>query len=394
METDRLDHLSLLAADAERCLDGLSHSLGRGPQGMAQGALHSRDLSRALHSLGLVPMGDLVDGVARQLTLGQPSVLEVALGLVPLIEKAVRDIQLGRVQDADLAHDEWAPWAARLDEVVQRDRAVLTEFQAVVPRVDAASVDAGLAVPAREQPASAERVATPDDPGALALRRAGLNLIQQARIANQRDDERTVRQIDVLLSELQDWSLRVGQVPLSSLYDRPEHEVRDVWLDEGLRDRLAELQPFARRCRRIQAQSRSLTLYIEWIGVEMSDAEAEVVGECLRQMQGKLRKVTGGYGLVMPSSLGRMRVTPFVLKGQRYAVAWAQFVQYQEPAGEGRGRLILSAGQTSRSIGVDAVLPSENMNIFPVPPQIVRPAWLTGVAIDGGGETYLCVSPG
>ena len=88
-------------ADAERSLEGLKHSLKGGSDDMMQGALHCRDLSEALSILGLDTAAGLVDDVARQMTLGQPSVIEVANELLPVIGQAIKDIQLGQVPDAD-----------------------------------------------------------------------------------------------------------------------------------------------------------------------------------------------------------------------------------------------------------------------------------------------------
>jgi hypothetical protein len=78
VSTSRFDHLSLVMADAERSLEGLKHSLQGGSDDMTQGALHCRDLSGALSILGLDTAAGLVDDVARQMTLCQPSVIDVA----------------------------------------------------------------------------------------------------------------------------------------------------------------------------------------------------------------------------------------------------------------------------------------------------------------------------
>ena len=82
MSTNRFDHFSLVMADAERSLEGLRHSLQGGSDDMMQGALHCRDLSAALSILGLDTAASLIDDVARQMTLGQPSVIDVALDTV------------------------------------------------------------------------------------------------------------------------------------------------------------------------------------------------------------------------------------------------------------------------------------------------------------------------
>jgi hypothetical protein len=207
VSTNRFDHLSLVMADAERSLEGLRHSLQGGSDDMMQGALHCRDLSGALSILGLDTAASLIDDVARQMTLGQPSVIDVAHGLLPVAAQVIKDIQLGQVPNSEEQLKTWEPWLARLQVLVTRDSASLSNFEAVMPKAVGAQL-VGAA-----------------DPGFRSLRLKGLSLIQNARIVNQRDDERTVRQMDAMLSELQDWSLLVGQVPLAQLFPLSAHDM-------------------------------------------------------------------------------------------------------------------------------------------------------------------------
>ena len=202
MATHQFDHLSLVVSDAELSLQGLTRSIQVGSVDMQQGALYARDLSGALSVLGLDTAASLVEDVARQLTLGQPSVLDVAQGLLPNVASALKDIQLGQILEPDEQLKVFGPWASRLQVLVSRDTASLSSFEAVAPK----STHAQLLGQA--------------DPGFKAMRMKGLSLIQNARIVNQRDDERTVVQMDALLSELQDWTLRVGQVTLSQLFPK------------------------------------------------------------------------------------------------------------------------------------------------------------------------------
>lgn len=407
MATAKFDHLSLVAADAERSLDGLAHSLQRGTAGMSQGALHSRDLSGALSTLGLDAAAGLVDDVGRQMTLGQPSVLDVAQGLIPLIAQAVKDIQLGHVPESDVQEETWGPWSSRLQVLVTRDAAPLKSFEAVVPKqapavpqpaaLDAPLDATELAVPHAPPPLPLQPQTTvsASDPGWRALRMQGLNLIQNARIVNQQDDERTVRQMDALLSELQDWSLRVGQRPLSDLFPQAAQDMTDVWLDAFLLERLEPLRAWGQRATRIQAQSRSLIIHVELQGLALPDDEYQQAGRCLRSVSGQIRRTEQGYRLALPCSLTRMRVVPFILKGQRYAVGFAQFIQFQPDTAEAgaAGSLILRSGVDSKSLQVDRILPAENMNLFELPEGIERPDWLSGVALDGAGDIYFCVTP-
>lgn len=391
------DRAHILAADAQRSLEGLSNSLSKGSQGMAQGALHSRDLAVALSQVGLDPVSSIVDDVARQLTLGQPSVLVMAASIVPMIEKALADVRMGQVPDSEALQEAWLPWTRKMQEAVVRDVRPLQEFQAIVPKVEEIHLQ-----PQAKIPAPAESIAPsecealdPNDPGVWAIRIQGLRLIQQARIANQQDDERSVLQMDALLSELQDWALRLGQRALSSIYPRFRDTIKDIWVDAQQLEYLQSLQIYADRATQIVGQSRSLTVFLDWHGLDLTELEVQNVAALMGNMRGQVRKMEGGYRLVFPGSLARMRVIPFMLKGQRYAVGAAQYVQFEPMTveSEGAGKLLLRSGNVTKSLAVDRVLAAENVNISAIPDIIERPQWLAGVTVDNHGEVYLCVAP-
>ena len=376
MATHQFDHLSLVVSDAELSLQGLTRSIQVGSVDMQQGALYARDLSGALSVLGLDTAASLVEDVARQLTLGQPSVLDVAQGLLPNVASALKDIQLGQILEPDEQLKVFGPWASRLQVLVSRDTASLSSFEAVAPK----STQAHLLGQA--------------DPGFKAMRMKGLSLIQNARIVNQRDDERTVVQMDALLSELQDWTLRVGQVPLSQLFPMSAQAMQDVWLDSPLLDLLDPLRELGAQAGSIQAQSRSLTIYMDWLGLNLSNDEFQKLGQCMSAVAGHVKRLPDGYRLVFPCSLSRMRMTPFVQNGQRYAVGSGQFIQF-DPHADGTGfagLLTVCSGLANQTLQVERVLPAQNMNIFAVPPDIPKPERVSGVALDAMGEIYYCLS--
>jgi len=378
--THKFDHLTLVVSDAERALEGLMHSLQSGSEDMKQGALHARDLSGALAVLGMDTPAGLVDDVARQLTLGQPSVLDVAKGLSAVIAQAIKDIQLGFIPEPDQELQTWGPWASRLQVLVARDTAPLSSFQAVMPK---------------EAAASPLQFVPPSDPGFKALRSKGLNLIQSARMANHQDDERTVRQMDAILSELQDWSLRVGQLPLSQLFPLSAATMADVWLDAALLDSLDSLRDLGAKANSMQAQARSLTVFMDWQGVSLGNEEYVQLGALMASVKGHAKRVPEGCRLVFPCSLTRMRMTPFIQNGQRYVVAASQFVQFEPQSVVDThtlgGILTLRSGFESQELQVERVMPAENMNVFEVPHGIECPDNVLGVALDGMGEIYYCI---
>lgn len=376
MATHQFDHLSLVVSDAELSLQGLTRSIQVGSVDMQQGALYARDLSGALSVLGLDTAASLVEDVARQLTLGQPSVLDVAQGLLPNVASALKDIQLGQILEPDEQLKVFGPWASRLQVLVSLDTASLSSFEAVAPK----SAQAQLLGQA--------------DPGFKAMRMKGLSLIQNARIVNQRDDERTVVQMDALLSELQDWTLRVGQVPLSQLFPMSAQAMQDVWLDSPLLDLLDPLRELGAQAGSIQAQSRSLTIYMDWLGLNLSNENFQKLGQCMAAVTGHVKRLPEGYRLVFPCSLSRMRMTPYVQNGQRYAVGSGQFIQF-DPHADGTGfagLLTVCSGLSNQTLQVERVLPAQNMNIFAIPPDIPKPEGVSGVALDAMGEIFYCLS--
>ena len=376
MATHQFDHLSLVVSDAELSLQGLMRSIQVGSVDMQQGALYARDLSGALSVLGLDTAASLVEDVARQLTLGQPSVLDVAQGLLPNVASALKDIQLGQILEPDEQLKVFGPWSSRLQVLVSRDTASLSSFEAVAPK------------------SAQAQLLGQGDPGFKAMRMKGLSLIQNARIVNQRDDERTVVQMDALLSELQDWTLRVGQVPLSQLFPMSAQAMQDVWLDSPLLDLLDPLRELGGQAGSIQAQSRSLTIYMDWLGLNLSNENFQKLGQCMAAVAGHVKRLPEGYRLVFPCSLSRMRMTPYVQNGQRYAVGSGQFIQFDPDAnGTGfAGLLTLCSGLANQTLQVERVLPAQNMNIFAVPPDIPKPEGVSGVALDALGEIYYCLS--
>jgi hypothetical protein len=376
MATHQFDHLSLVVSDAELSLEGLRRSIQVGSVDMQQGALHARDLAGALSVLGLDTAASLLDDVARQLTLGQPSVLDVALGLLPNVASALKDIQLGQILEPDAQLKVLGPWASRLQVLVSRDTASLSSFEAVAPK------------------SAQAQLLGPSDPGFKAMRMKGLSLIQNARIANQRDDERTVVQMDALLSELQDWTLRIGQVPLSQLFPLSASAMQDVWLDSNVLDLLDPLREWGSQAGSIQAQSRSLTIYMDWLGLNLSKEVFQQLGQCMSNVLGHVKRLPDGYRLVFPCSLSRMRMTPYVQNGQRYAVGSGQFIQFDPDAnGTGlSGTLTVCSGLANQSFQVERVLPAQNMNIFAVPSDVPNPEGVSGVALDAMGEIYHCLN--
>jgi hypothetical protein len=207
--------------------------------------------------------------------------------------------------------------------------------------------------------------------------------------------------MDAMLSELQDWSLRVGQLPLSQLFPLSAASMADVWLDAALIDRLDALRDWGAKSNSMQAQARSLTVFMDWQGMALSNEEYVQLGALMASVKGHAKRTPEGCRLVFPCSLFRMRMTPFIQNGQRYVVGAAQFVQFEpqdisdksDPCEKPAlgGLLTLRSGFESQELQVERVMPAENMNVFEVPPGIECPDNVLGVALDGMGEIYYCI---
>jgi hypothetical protein len=365
-----------------------------------------------LTQVGLDPISSVVEDVARHLNMGQLGVLPLAMQMLPLIEKALVDVQMGIEPQSEKIQEDWLHWATQFPSSDANQDAGLALFSSSAAqtvagqqRIDHVAKPSASTKhrPLTELPRNTSNhdgvplkvtsQAAEHEWGAIRLK--GLRLLQQARIVNQQDDERSVRQMDALLSELQDWSLRLGQQPLGLSFPRHIQGIQDVWLDPLQQIHLNRIISHAQGARHMVAQSRSLTIFLDWMGLSLDEVALLEVAEVMVLMRGQVRQFKDGYRLVFPSSLTRMRVVPFMLKGQRYAVAAAQFVQFNplEGGAEGSGKILLRAGQVTKSLEVDRVLASENANISPIPQGIDSPDWLAGVIVDLDGEVCLCVAP-
>lgn len=416
MSFDMSDSWTLLAGDAQRSLDGLSLSLQMGIDGTQQAHLHARDLSVAFSSLGMEDAAESVEEVARFLLMKHPGVIEVAHRFVPLWSAAIRQVMSG---PADLSVVEGHDLQSLMQQLRQLESTAANSaqaFEAVVPRVSAQWVPE---VHAEVEPPSLAVLpspihspeSAPSAPSSLqvqtvwvesmahvrgveVLREEGLALMQRARILNQSEDDRTPLQVDALLSELQDWTLRLGQMSLHEWFQFTRPELEDVWVDAQVLQALEPLRYWFGKANRMTASVRGLVVHLDLMDVVARAEEVKQAADILAALRGQIHNTETGLRLSFPSSLQRMRMVPFGIGGQRYVVPAAQFVQEQQASAQGGQRqLIVRAGTTTKSLNVDTIWAHEHMNLFEVPVVMPRPPWLTGVAITQSGEACFCVTP-
>ena len=188
---------------------------------------------------------------------------------------------------------------------------------------------------------------------------------------------------------MQDRSTRIGQADLHSVYPQAMLAADDIWVDPKVLDVLHSLCGLSQNALQIKAEVRSLTLFLDWTGLSLKDKELTQVGEKLQMIQGRIQHSGDGYRLVLPCSLQRMRMHPFVLHGQPQVVSGPQFVQ-AHPWSDGRTglRIDLRAGATDVSLHADSLLPAQNMNVYPIPPEVQAPVELMGLALDDQAQVY------
>lgn len=387
MQSPRQDHLALLAADAERSLEGLSHSLSHGAEGMEKGALHAIDLVSALTSIDLTAEAQVIQDIARQLALGQPAVLDVATALIPPLQQALATIRLGQTHDAHILQQILSDSQEHLQWLARKETPTPPAFQA--PILSCGPESARAFNDAAALPHLNSLSFTLDAQPATLWRRQNLDLLQQAKLLTHQGTPPALRQLDALLSEMQDRSTRIGQADLRSVYPQALQTGDDIWVDPKVLDVLNGLSGLSEGALQIRAEVRSLTLFVDWVGLSLKDDELAPAGEKLQAIQGRIQHSGDGYRLVLPCSLLRMRMHPFVLQGQKQVVSGPQFIQMQPLADGQPGRRIdLRAGATDVSLHADRVLPAQNMNVYPIPPEVAAPSELMGLALDDQGQIY------
>lgn len=375
MDTKRQDHVTLLAMDAERSLQGLMHSLSVGANGMPKGALHAIDLVSALASVGLTSASHLMQSMAHHLSAGQPLVLEVARDVSAWLEQALQGIRTGHPLDHAQVDDKVAHWTRQLNALPAQ------------PASQAGPFDGN--VQALSEAAFAQTASQHVHPLQV-FQKNGLDLLQYARVLNALPaSDRSIQRIDHLLSELQDRAVLIGQKPLQELYDQHHSDIEACWLDSDIFLALQAFSNLSDRAQRITAIQRNLTLFIEWQGVSLSEEETSDVAQMLMHAHGHLKQLANGYCLVLPCSRHRMWMQPYLADGRTYAISAAQ-VRHMASAETGKpASLEVCVGLKCETLEADQRLPQESMNIHRIPPNFPRPAGVTAVALNGHGEVFL-----
>ena len=362
----------LLIPEARRSLEGFVASLRQRGDGQLQASLHAKDLAVALMSVGQAGPSEIFSELSRQLALRNPGVLEVAERFATTIGDLLSAISSGEKTPDDARKDDWSGWFGELRGGSSTE-ALIGSFGDLRPKP--------------LLPETAEvAVDTPKD----RIRLKALSLLQEARRLNFKDDERTVLRLDAVLSELQDWMLRPLQNRITDIFSPIVIEGGDIGIDPAQAALLKEMDTAVRRARERRATYRSLLVFLDLKGLVLNAYEQAAAADVAARLGGRVQSIEEGYRLVLPSSKERQRVTPFLSNGKAWVIANSRLLSFHPAVlGSSPGQLETMLGRDESTIAVERVMPSENMNLQPLPEGLAVPHGVTQIAVHGRDEAFL-----
>lgn len=339
-----------LVADARISVGSLRESLLSGPEALIQAALHAKDLSVALTSLGLVIPADIVSGLSRHFSLRHTSSISLGLEISHEIGVVLDELAKNGINIQAGQMERWQVWYDKLPDATP-DQRLIEQFG------DSSGLSGG-------DPNEGINSET------LRLRRLsdGLRLLQEARDENFADRDRTVLTVDAILGELQDWLLKQTQYDFTDLFRPFQLSGGPCFVDRSVREHLRILDVLVRRARSVKVNSRLLNVYLDCTELLIRESEKKDVDKTMAVLNGRVEQSAGNTRFIFPSSELRARMTPFVSDGSEFAVFSAQVISYTPAAVPGgKGLMECVVGYQKYRIYVDLVKQSETMNIFDPP---------------------------
>ena len=402
------DYLSLFIADINRSFEGLIFSIEQSTPSTTQASLHARDLADALGSVGLSQLSSFTADLSRQLATGQDAVLPATTQLIEFLKIAIPVMESGndnillpnqieeihRLSAQMLAAmplhlmPAFEPTGTELDLPTKSDLDIHQEIQQDIPvSGPAANVITSVA---------------PNADFLLSQRRMGLNLVQRVRKMVSDQQGNAQREIDFLLSEHQDALLAVGQVQLAPYLQNftGKVEADGVLVDSDLADVLVSSLRLLAHPGAISVHKQALTLFINLSEISVTPLQLSAAGEVLAKACGRIEYTNGVLRILLPASLKRMRLLPFMRNGQRYVVSWAQLISIDpvQPgvflndvlgdASQCQKTMRLCCGDHIYFLNADEIYPVLNMNTFKLPSLLSGPDWLSGIALDDASNPY------
>lgn len=403
-------YLTLFVADINRAFDGLVSALDNGPS-IAQAALHAHDLADALGCIGLTQISAMSSDVSAELSLGQPGAIERAQQLVSVLQEALQilDTADGEAVDAEQVQGINALYANLMDptllaqaaEVVEAsvDHQKLTSVQSVQDFLASGEASGVFTAHAHDKHAL--------HPLPEWQRQKLLNQTQKIRTRTLQDNAST--ELDLMLCEHQDAVLEIAQVNLEDYFSPLAFDVHMVRLlvDADIAESLKSMVQGLKGIQKLVATKQALTVFVDIHGAdnfELSPHRIKEIGAMLGQKCGRLELFENGLRLILPCSLRRMRVVPFVRAGVPYVLSWAQMLAISAKSEgmivmdklgsmeDGQTLIRVGCGHLNHMIQASEVLLVTTMNMFDMPSALQPPPWMRGVGLDARSHVYSWVN--
>ena len=156
----------------------------------------------------------------------------------------------------------------------------------------------------------------------------------------------------------------------------------------------------------VKGSCQHQTLFVDLAELRADADSRERASKIVQILAGRIEETAEGLRLILPSSLSRLRVVPFIRNGLTYAISWAQFLRAETVKGAESGpddllgstegtRLCLrvKSGVDEIALYANEVRPFEVMNAFLLPPAVEAPDWVAGVLVGAATEPVIWVVP-
>lgn len=416
-------------ADLRRAAEGLAHARASGLSADAMAvSMYVRDIADALYCLRLTRHGELAERLARHATSGFPNLAELFDLFSQLVSELLQALESGS-QDAMTSlgahhHQQLARLAAELsgqggnaidlsglayratdqlpdpmvlaadnhvtpatnDDIDLSDMQGLVYFQGSSGDLPEAESQAGPPLDASDSPSVGLSIYD---------RTRGLQKLQaMAQFLGDSGSDELARRGQLMLADHADWLVGIGQEPLARrLYGLSRTlDLGDLRADADVVDYLVAMLGQLPQPSKITGSVQSQTLFIELADIPTNAAALERINQAMQVVNGRLQPVENGLWMILPRSLSRLRVVPFVRNGRRYAISWAQFLSAEtctkpravDLLGEVEHPRLRIHGQSGAEpfvLYADAVLPFTVANAFVLPTVVGAPDWVAGVLV-------------
>jgi hypothetical protein len=403
-------------------------------------SMYTRDISDALYCLRLTRHGELAERLARQANSGFPNLQElfnVFSGLIAELMQALESGQFDSSASLGPAHHQQlarlaADLSGRGDAAIdlsglayratdQLPDPMIQQADAQVAQPDGDDIDlSNMQGLVYFQGSSNELVegdsaqAVPADSGdgvspglSIYDRTRGLQRLQaMAQFLSDSGSDELARRGQLMLADHADWMVGIGQELLAKrLYGLSRTlDLGDLRADSDVADYLVAMLGQLPQPSKITGSVQSQTLFIELADIPANSPTLERINQAMQVLNGRLQPTESGLWMILPKSLSRLRVVPFMRGGQRYAISWAQFLSAEsctKPRGVDllgeveapRLRIHGQSGAEPFVLYADAVLAFTVANAFVLPQVLAAPEWVAGVLVGEDAQVMSWLIP-